>query len=98
MSVGYDIACDAGGSFVDVVALVAMRGFANVPDLGRQSRRDSDALDPPPPTPAWLSPRGRRIEAARRIGPAGEEVEPFGGTADGPARRFLVAPAPAAAG
>jgi N-methylhydantoinase A len=57
------------------VALVTTRGFADLPDLGRQSRRDPDALDPPPPTPSWLSPPGWRFGISGRIAADGGEVE-----------------------
>ncbi|PZW44755.1 N-methylhydantoinase A [Humitalea rosea] len=60
------------------VALVTTQGFCDVPELGRQSRRNPDALYPPPPTPPWLAPRGWRIEVAGRIGPKGEEAVPLG--------------------
>ena len=56
-------------------ALVATAGFADLPDLGRQSRRDPDSDPPPPPTPPWLSPRGWRFALAGRIDAAGNEVE-----------------------
>lgn len=59
------------------VALVATRGFRDLPDLGRQSRRDPDRWPPPPPTPPWLSPEAWRFELPGRIGADGEEVEPL---------------------
>jgi N-methylhydantoinase A len=59
------------------VALVTTAGFTDVPDLGRQSRRDPDAADPPPPTPSWLSPRAWRFGLPGRIAANGEEVEPL---------------------
>jgi N-methylhydantoinase A len=57
------------------VVLVTNRGFTDLPDLGRQSRRDPDALDPPPPTPAWLSPPEWRFGISGRIAADGTEVE-----------------------
>jgi N-methylhydantoinase A len=59
------------------VALVATAGFTDVPDLGRQSRRDPDADPPPPPTPPFLSPRDWRVALRGRIDAAGAEVEPL---------------------
>ncbi|WP_439549644.1 hydantoinase/oxoprolinase N-terminal domain-containing protein, partial [Falsiroseomonas sp.] len=38
------------------VMLLATAGFEDLPDLGRQSRRDPDALDPPPPPPPPAAP------------------------------------------
>lgn len=67
------------------VALVTNRGFTDLPDLGRQSRRDPDALDPPPPTPPWLSPPAFRFGIAGRIAADGTEVEALD-MADLPAR------------
>ncbi|MBU8539384.1 hydantoinase/oxoprolinase family protein [Falsiroseomonas tokyonensis] len=61
------------------VALVATRGFADVPDLGRQSKRDPMDEAPPPPTPHWLSPPDLRCEIGGRIDARGEEVEPLEG-------------------
>ncbi len=59
------------------VALITTAGFEDLPDLGRQSRRDPDALDPPPPTPAWLSPPAFRFGIPGRIDARGEEVAPL---------------------
>jgi N-methylhydantoinase A len=59
------------------VALVATAGFTDVPDLGRQSRRDPDADPPPPPTPPWLSPRDWRVALRGRIDANSAEVEPI---------------------
>lgn len=56
------------------VALITNRGFRDLPELGRQSRRDPDALDPPPPTPPWLSPPDWRLELAGRIAADGSEA------------------------
>lgn len=58
------------------VTLVATRGFTDVPDLGRQSRRDPEDSFPPPPTPPWLSPPESRIALGGRIGADGLEAEP----------------------
>jgi N-methylhydantoinase A len=58
-------------------ALITTQGFEDVPELGRQSRRDPDALDPPPPTPPWLAPRAWRFGVAGRIGADGAEVAPL---------------------
>ncbi|MGG5821430.1 hydantoinase B/oxoprolinase family protein [Falsiroseomonas sp. HW251] len=55
------------------VALVTTRGFADLPDLGRQSRRDPDAPDPPAPTPPWLSPPAFRFNVAGRLAADGTE-------------------------
>lgn len=63
------------------VVLITTQGFEDLPDLGRQSRRDPDALDPPPPTPAWLSPPGLRFGLPGRIDARGEEVAPLDLTA-----------------
>jgi N-methylhydantoinase A len=60
---------------VGPVALVATRGFADVSDLGRQSKRDPMDENPPPPTPATLSPEALRMEIGGRIDAAGQEVE-----------------------
>jgi N-methylhydantoinase A len=57
------------------VALVTNRGFTDLPDLGRQSRRDPDAPEPPPPTPPWLSPVAHRFGIGGRIAADGKEVE-----------------------
>jgi N-methylhydantoinase A len=59
------------------VMLLATAGFEDLPDLGRQSRRDPDALEPPPPSPAWLSPPGFRFGIPGRIDARGEEVTPL---------------------
>lgn len=59
------------------VALVATRGFRDLPDLGRQSRRDPDRWPAPPPTPRWLSPEAWRFELPGRIDVKGEEAEPL---------------------
>ncbi|WP_439596353.1 hydantoinase/oxoprolinase family protein [Falsiroseomonas sp.] len=64
------------------VALVATRGFVDVPDLGRQSKRDPMEEAPPPPTPPWLSPPDLRCEVGGRIDARGVEVEPLDGVAD----------------
>jgi N-methylhydantoinase A len=63
------------------VVLVTTQGFEDLPDLGRQSRRDPDALDPPPPTPAWLSPPHFRFGLPGRIDARGVEVAPLDLTA-----------------
>jgi N-methylhydantoinase A len=59
------------------VALVATRGFVDVPDLGRQSKRDPMDERPPPPTPPNLSPAALRMEVGGRIDATGAEVEPL---------------------
>ncbi|MGX9961888.1 hydantoinase/oxoprolinase family protein [Roseomonas sp. F4] len=59
------------------VALVATRGFVDVSDLGRQSKRDPMDERPPPPTPPNLSPAALRIEVGGRIDATGAEVEPL---------------------
>jgi N-methylhydantoinase A len=59
------------------VALVATAGFTDLPELGRQSRRDPDLWPPPPPTPPWLSPEAWRIALPGRIGADGHEAEPL---------------------
>ncbi|MBU8544250.1 MULTISPECIES: hydantoinase/oxoprolinase family protein [Roseomonadaceae] len=59
------------------VALVATRGFVDVPDLGRQSKRDPMDERPPPPTPPTLSPAALRMEVGGRIDATGAEVEPL---------------------
>ncbi|MDO9502863.1 hydantoinase/oxoprolinase family protein, partial [Falsiroseomonas sp.] len=59
------------------VALVTTQGFADVPDLGRQSKRDPMDEAPPPPTPPWLSPPAWRCEIAGRLDARGVEVEPL---------------------
>ncbi len=59
------------------VVLLTTQGFEDLPDLGRQSRRDPDALDPPPPTPAWLSPPHCRFGLPGRIDAHGAEVLPL---------------------
>jgi N-methylhydantoinase A len=58
------------------VALVATSGFTDVPELGRQSRRDPDLWPPPPPTPPWLCPERWRIPLRGRIAADGTEAEP----------------------
>ncbi len=59
------------------VALITNRGFCDLPELGRQSRRDPDALDPPPPTPTWLAPESWRVGLGGRIAADGSEVAPL---------------------
>jgi N-methylhydantoinase A len=59
------------------VALITTAGFTDLPDLGRQSRRDPDDPDPPPPTPPWLSPPGWRFGLPGRIAADGSEAEPL---------------------
>lgn len=59
------------------VALVTTQGFGDVPDLGRQSKRDPMDEAPPPPTPLWLSPPAWRCEIAGRIDARGVEAEPL---------------------
>lgn len=69
-------------------ALITTLGFTDLPELGRQSRRDPDALQPPPPTPPWMSPSQWRLGVPGRIGADGVEcdllvlngLEPFLGT------------------
>ena len=56
-------------------ALITTQGFTDLPELGRQSRRDPDSQDPPPPTPAWLSPRRWRLGVPGRIGADAQEAE-----------------------
>jgi N-methylhydantoinase A len=56
------------------VALITNRGFTDLPELGRQSRRDPDDLDPPPPTPPWLAPPEWRLGLGGRIGADGQEA------------------------
>ncbi|MFN6956435.1 MAG: hydantoinase/oxoprolinase family protein [Acetobacteraceae bacterium] len=73
------------------VALITTAGFTDLPDLGRQSRRDPDDPDPPPPTPPWLSPPGWRFGLPGRIAPDGSEAEPL----DEAALRAIVAALPA---
>jgi N-methylhydantoinase A len=57
------------------VALVATAGFTDVPDLGRQSRRDPDLWPPPPPTPPWMSPEAWRFPLRGRIAADGSQAE-----------------------
>ena len=64
------------------VALLTTQGFTDLPELGRQSRRDPDDQHPPPPTPAWLSPPEWRLGVAGRIAADGREAEPLGGLGD----------------
>lgn len=59
------------------VALVTTAGFTDLPDLGRQSRRDPDDPDPPPPAPPWLSPPALRFGLRGRIAADGSETEPL---------------------
>ncbi|MCS6931107.1 MAG: hypothetical protein NZM27_02735, partial [Acetobacteraceae bacterium] len=59
------------------VALIATRGFTDLPDLGRQSRPDPDDADPPPPTPPWLCPPEWRFGLPGRIAADGSEAEPL---------------------
>jgi N-methylhydantoinase A len=59
------------------VALITTEGFTDLPDLGRQSRREPDDPDPPPPTPPWLSPPAWRFGLPGRIAPDGSEAEPL---------------------
>ncbi len=59
------------------VALITNRGFTDLPELGRQSRRDPDALDPPPSTPPWLTPEAWRIGLRGRIAADGSEAAPL---------------------
>jgi N-methylhydantoinase A len=59
------------------VALVATAGFTDIPELGRQSRRDPDRWPPPPPTPPWLAPEPWRIALRGRIAADGTEAEPL---------------------
>jgi N-methylhydantoinase A len=59
------------------VALVATQGFVDLPELGRQSRRDPDLWPCPPPTPPWLSPESWRIGLPGRIDARGQEVAPL---------------------
>ncbi|NKE43944.1 hydantoinase/oxoprolinase family protein [Roseomonas frigidaquae] len=59
------------------VALLTTQGFRDIPDLGRQSKRDPMDEAPPPPTPPWLSPPDWRCEIAGRIDAHGVEVEPL---------------------
>lgn len=59
------------------VALITTAGFTDLPDLGRQSRRDPDDPDPPPPTPPWLSPPAWRFGLPGRIAADGSEAEPL---------------------
>lgn len=59
------------------VALITTAGFTDLPDLGRQSRRDPDDPDPPPPTPRWLSPPAWRFALPGRIAADGSEAEPL---------------------
>jgi N-methylhydantoinase A len=59
------------------VALITTAGFTDLPELGRQSRRDPDDPDPPPPTPPWLSPPAWRFGLRGRIDATGQEVEPL---------------------
>lgn len=62
-----------GGS--SPVALITTAGFTDLPDLGRQSRRDPDDPDPPSPTPRWLSPPAWRFALPGRIAADGGEAE-----------------------
>jgi N-methylhydantoinase A len=59
------------------VALITTEGFTDLPDLGRQSRRDPDDPDPPPPTPPWLSPPPWRFGLPGRIAADGSEASPL---------------------
>lgn len=59
------------------VVLLANRGFTDLPDLGRQWRRDPEAPDPPPPTPPWLSPPAWRSGIEGRIAADGSEAAPL---------------------
>ncbi len=68
----------AGGTAAPV-ALLTTQGFTDLPELGRQSRRDPDDQDPPPPVPPWLSPPEWRLGVAGRIAADGQEVAPLGG-------------------
>lgn len=58
-------------------ALITSAGFTGLPELGRQSRLDPDDQDPPPPTPAWLSPAEWRLGLPGRIAADGTEAEPL---------------------
>lgn len=55
-------------------ALVATRGFADILDIGRQTR--PSLYHPCAPRPAALVARGDRLEAAERVGPQGV-IEPL---------------------
>lgn len=66
----------AGGT-AGPAALVTTAGFTDLPELGRQSRRDPDVQEPPPPTPPWLSPPAWRFGTAGRIGADAKEADPL---------------------
>ena len=56
-------------------ALVTTRGFADVLEIGRQTRREIYDLDVQKAPP--LVPAERRLEVSERIGPHGEVLEPL---------------------
>jgi len=61
---------------LEPVALIATDGFADIIEIGRQSRRDPYRLEVPP-KPAPLVPRERRIGAGGRMLHDGTELTPL---------------------
>jgi N-methylhydantoinase A len=59
------------------LGLITTRGFRDVLEIGRQSRRQMYDIVLKPETPVFLAPRHMRLEVAERIAPMGDILTPL---------------------
>lgn len=59
------------------LGLITTRGFRDVLEIGRQSRRQMYDIVLKPETPVFLAPRHARLEVAERIAPTGDILTPL---------------------